>query len=781
MNCRKNWRLTLCLSVGLLGMGLFASSAFAQKPQLPSVKEKRSFIDTVRPIFAKYCYDCHGEGASKGDIVLDDTLKHDGFLENELFWNKVWQNLYKHSMPPAQKPMPSSAERKVVLGAIERTVFGLDPSKPDPGRVTIRRLNRVEYDNVIRDLTGVDFKPAKDFPPDDTGHGFDTVGDALSLSPLLLEKYMSAADAVLDEVLGEFPPPRKLQRIKPSDMRGAGYARDARVLTTTGEVEVRVSLPRPGEYRFRARAWASRAGGELAKMKFRLNDRDLKTFEVTHQSTDAGTYEVNAKVERAGNVHFRVSFLNDFYDPRNRNPKRRDRNLYLQWLEVESPIGKPSPELQASRLKILGTRPEGSSNRAYAEFVLRRFVPRAYRRPVTEQEVSRLLKLYDVVGGKDAPFLEAIRLPLKAVLVSPRFLFRAESQPRPNDPIAVHDLDEFSLASRLSFFLWSTMPDDQLLALAAKKQLRSNLATEVRRMLADNRSRAFSKNFAGQWLQLRDLELVQPDKKRFPGFDDKLRQSMRDETEAFFSYLLMKNRPVTEFLDADYTFINSSLARHYGLRGKFADDLKYVSLKGSSLPRGGILTHASLLTITSNPTRTSPVKRGKWVLDNILGTPVKDPPPDIPELDISSHDSSGKTLREQLAMHTEKPLCASCHVSMDAIGFSLENYDAIGRWRLQDAGNPIDSAGKLPTGEKFSGALELQRFIVNGRKKAFVRCLTEKLFTYALGRGIEYFDRSAIEEISHRMSERGYRFSDLILFLVESVPFQKRRGDFPTE
>ena len=325
------------------------------------------------------------------------------------------------------------------------------------------------------------------------------------------------------------------------------------------------------------------------------------------------------------------------------------------------------------------------------------------------------------------------------------------------------------------------MPDARLLALAEKKQLRANLATEVRRMLKDDRIRAFSKNFAGQWLQLRNLELAQPDKKRFPGFDDKLRQSMRDETEAFFSYLLMKNRPVTEFLDADYTFINSSLARHYGLRGKFADDLKYVSLKGTSLPRGGILTHASLLTITSNPTRTSPVKRGKWVLDNILGTPVKDPPPDIPELEISSHDSSGKTLREQLAMHTEKPLCASCHVSMDAIGFSLENYDAIGRWRLKDAGNPIDSAGKLPTGEKFSGALELQRFIVNGRKKAFVRCLTEKLFTYALGRGIEYFDRSAIEEISRRMSERGYRFSDLILFLVESVPFQKRRGDLPTE
>ena len=781
MNYRKNWMLALCLAVAFSGLGLLRSVSVAQKPHAVSAEGKRNFINKVRPVFAEYCYDCHGEGASKGDFVLDDILKHDGVLEEESFWKKVWQHLYKHSMPPSRKPKPSVAERKAVLGAIERTVFGLDPSKPDPGRVTIRRLNRAEYDNVIRDLTGVDFKPAKDFPPDDTGHGFDTVGDALSLSPLLLEKYMSAADAVLDEVLGEFPPPRKLQRIEPKDMMGAGDARDARVLSTTGEVEVRVSLPRPGEYRFRAQAWASRAGGELAKMKFRLNDRDLKTFEVTHESPDAGSYEVSAKVERAGNAHFRVSFLNDFYDPRNSNPKRRDRNLYLQWLEVEAPSGEPSSALQASRLKILGTRTEGSGNRAYAELVLRRFVPRAYRRPVAEQEISGLLRLYDVVGGKDAPFMEAIRLPLKAALVSPRFLFRAESQPSPNDPKTVHDLDEFSLASRLSFFLWSTMPDDRLLALAAKKQLRSNLATEVRRMLADNRSLAFSKNFAGQWLQLRDLELVQPDKKRFTGFDDKLRQSMRDETEAFFRYLLLKNRPVTEFLDADYTFINASLARHYGLRGKFGDDLKYVSLKGTSLPRSGILTHASLLTITSNPTRTSPVKRGKWVLDNILGTPVKDPPPDIPDLDVAASDSKGKTLREQLAMHTEKPLCASCHISMDAIGFSLENYDAIGRWRLLDAGKPIDSAGKLSTGETFTGALELQRFIVHGRKEAFVRCLTEKLLTYALGRGIEYHDRPELDKIADRMSESGYRFSDLILYLVESVPFQKRRGDFPTE
>ncbi|MBU62985.1 MAG: hypothetical protein CMI26_10840 [Opitutae bacterium] len=781
MNFRKNWSFAVSLAFTFFGFGLFYSVSLAKKIDAVSVEEKRSFINEVRPIFVNYCYDCHGDGASKGDFVLDDALMDEGSLEDESFWKKIWQNLYKHSMPPPRKPKPSVVERKAVLGAIERTVFGLDPNKPDPGRVTIRRLNRVEYDNVIRDLTGIDFQPAQDFPPDDTGHGFDTVGDALSLSPLLLEKYMSAADNVLDKALGEFPPPRKLQRIEPKDMIGAGYARDARVLSTTGEVEVPISLPRPGEYRFRARAWASRAGGEFAKMKFRLNDRDLKTFEVTHDSPDTGTYEVSTKVERAGKVHFRVSFLNDFYDPRNSNPKRRDRNLFLQWLEVEAPSGEPSATLEASRLKILGTRPEGSGNRAFGEFVLRRFVPRAYRRPVTEKEIFHLLRLYDVVGGQGAPFMEAIRLPLKAALVSPRFLYRAESQPSPDDPKAVHDLDEFALASRLSFFLWSSMPDDRLLTLASKKQLRSSLSTEVRRMLSDNRSLAFAKNFAGQWLQLRDLEIVQPDKKSFPGFDDKLRQSMRGETEAFFRYLLMKNRPVTEFLDADYTFVNASLARHYGLPGKFGEDLKYVSLKGTSLPRGGVLTHASLLTITSNPTRTSPVKRGKWVLDSILGTPVKDPPPDIPEIDFSASGSKGKTLREQLALHTENPLCASCHVSMDAIGFSLENYDAIGRWRLQDAGNPIDSAGKLSTGETFTGALELQRLIVHGRKEAFVRCLTEKLLTYALGRGIEYYDRPQLDKIAQRMSEGGYLFSDLIIYIVESVPFQKRRGDFPAE
>ncbi|SVD21595.1 uncharacterized protein METZ01_LOCUS374449, partial [marine metagenome] len=300
------------------------------------------------------------------------------------------------------------------------------------------------------------------------------------------------------------------------------------------------------------------------------------------------------------------------------------------------------------------------------------------------------------------PFIEAIRLPLKAVLVSPRFLFRAESQPKPDDTKAVHPLDEFALASRLSFFLWSTMPDERLFELAAKGQLRANLPAEVRRMLAHDKARELTENFAGQWLQLRDLDLVTPDPKRFPVFDGKLRKAMRAETETFFHYLLRENRPVTEFLDADYTFINAPLARHYGLSSKFGDGLQRVSLKERGLPRRGVLTHASVLTLTSNPTRTSPVKRGKWVLDNILGTPAKEPPPDVPELVENSPESGGKTLREQLAVHSEKPLCASCHTSMDAIGFALENYDAIGRWRERDAGKPIDADGKLATGETFS-------------------------------------------------------------------------------
>lgn len=770
--------------IGLLTFAALVAGAFFLQAPAVGASEKE-FRDEVEPLLAKYCYDCHGEGASKGDVELDAFADYSSLAKDKRFWKRVWENLHARTMPPARKLKPTDIHREAVMGWIERTVFQFDPSVPDPGRVTIRRLNRVEYDNVIRDLTGVDFNPAKDFPPDDTGHGFDTVGDALSLSPLLLEKYLASADAVLDRALGEAFPAGKIRRFSGAQMSGSGYVRDERVLTTTGEVEVKASLPYPGEYVFRASAWATRAGDELAKMRFRLNGRELKTFVVEQESPGGKLYEVKVKVEKTGNAAFQVGFLNDFYDPKNPNPKRRDRNLYLAWLEVEAPSSKPSAALLASRRKVLGERPAEAKDRVWAEAALRRFASRAYRRPVSQGETARLLSLYDLAAAEREPFLEAIRLPLKAALVSPRFLFRAEGQPNPDDPTAVHPLDEFALASRLSFFLWSSMPDDRLFSLAFRRQLRARLDREVRRMLLDEKALAFVQNFAGQWLQLRDLALVMPDKKRFGGFDDKLRRAMRAETETFFLHLLRENRPVTEFLAADYTFANAALARHYGLPGEFGPELRRVSaadfiLEGAN-PRGGLLTHGSVLTITSNPTRTSPVKRGKWVLDNLLGSPAKEPPPDVPELEETSPGAQGKTLREQLASHSENPLCASCHVNMDALGFALENFDGVGRWRERDAGKPINSQGKLGTGETFSGAAELQNFIVRSRKEAFVRCLTEKLLVYALGRGLEYYDRPAVQAILNQARKDDYRFVEHLLSIVRSTPFQQRRGDSSAE
>ena len=745
-------------------------------------QEKR-FRESIEPLLADYCYDCHGDGSDKGDVQLDAFSGYDALVKDKRFWKRVWENLHSQTMPPAQKPHPTDPERERLLSWIEREVFKFDPSVPDPGRVTIRRLNRVEYDNAIRDLTEVDFQPAKDFPPDDTGYGFDTVGDALSLSPLLLEKYLAAADKILDRALGKTSPRVKPRRYSSREMIGDGYSKEERVLSKTGEVKVSFKVPISGLYRFRASAWATRAGTELAKMRFRVNDHQLRIFEVAQEPPGEKVYEAVLELKKGKESFFHVAFLNNFYDPQNPILERRDRNLFLGWLEVEPPPPNPSKEVLASRQVILGDRPAGANDREWAQEALKEFATKAYRKPLPPSEAERLLKLYDFAAKDNGSFWDTIGLPLKAVLVSPNFLFRAESQPRADDPKTVHLIDEFSLASRLSFFLWSTLPDERLLDLAEQNLLRKNLASEVQRMIGDSKIKEFVKNFAGQWLQLRDLDLVNPDQKRFPGFSDKLRNSMRAETETFFHQLLKENRPVTEFLDADYTYLNDVLARHYGLEATYGKELRRVSKLDFVLedvsPRGGLLTQASILTITSNPTRTSPVKRGKWILDNILGTPAKDPPPDVPELNDNSPQSVGKTLREQLSAHSSKPICASCHVSMDAIGFALENYDAVGRWRDMDSGKPIDSNGKLATGESFTGASELQAFICDKRKEGFVRCMIEKLLIYALGRGLDYYDRPAIAKVISQSRKDGFSFADIILFIIQSDPFQKRRGESP--
>jgi hypothetical protein len=372
-------------------------------------------------------------------------------------------------------------------------------------------------------------------------------------------------------------------------------------------------------------------------------------------------------------------------------------------------------------------------------------------------------------------FENSVKLALEAVLVSPHFLFRGELQPRPRDPNSIHPIDEFALASRLSYFLWSSMPDDELFALAERGKLRKTLDAQVRRMLKESRARALVENFAGQWLQIRNLKLIAPDTVQFPEFDDNLRAAMEKETQLFFEAIMKGDRSVLEFLDSDYTFVNERLARLYGIAGVGGEQFQRVSLKGSQ--RGGLLTQASILTITSNPTRTSPVKRGKWILDNILGTPPPPPPPDVPDLKEGKEAVLSGTLRQRMEQHRENTLCASCHARMDPIGFGFENFDGIGAWREKDGSFPIDPAGKLVSGETFQGPADLKQILLNRKKEEFLRCLSERLLTYSLGRGLEYYDRKAVDQIAQGLAKSKYKFSSLVLGVVKSAPFQMRRGE----
>ncbi|HSH93519.1 MAG TPA: DUF1592 domain-containing protein, partial [Roseimicrobium sp.] len=394
--------------------------------------------------------------------------------------------------------------------------------------------------------------------------------------------------------------------------------------------------------------------------------------------------------------------------------------------------------------------------------------------PVSSAEVERLLGLYDLGRKNKETFEMSMRLSLKAVLVSPHFLFRGELQPSPNDPQESRPIDEFSLASRLSYFLWSSMPDDELSKLAQLGKLRQNLSGQIRRMLNDPKSKELVENFGGQWLQLRNLAMMAPDKKQFPGFDDALRGDMERETIMFFDSIVREDRSVLDFLNADYTFVNERLAKHYGMPNVQGETFQKVSLKGTG--RAGLLTHGSILTLTSNPTRTSPVKRGKWVLENLLGTPPPPPPPDVPELDAEGKALTG-TLRQRLEQHRKNPACASCHARMDPIGFGLENFDGVGARREKDGGAPIDPAGNLVSGEEFKSSQELADILASKKRAEFIHCISEKMLTYALGRGMEFYDKCAVEQVGKNLMARDYKFSTLIIAVVQSTPFQMRRGE----
>ena len=781
------------LVIGVLVAGAIAAGVLAHHrrsdsrvsyrlPQVDTARAEAGLHRDVLPMLNRYCSDCHADGAHKGDVALDAFTNSAAILADRKLWERVLHVVANGDMPPAKKPQPKPAERDEVVRWLETTLFPVDPERPDPGRVTLRRLNRAEYNNTIRDLVGVSFQPGENFPEDDVGYGFDNIGDVLTLPPLLLERYLSAAEAVMAEAIVDGPRPPPSRRFEAAKFSGGNDNGPMRGLPSNGELRITVPIPHPGTHRVSIRAHGDQAGPDPVRMALRINGADIKRFDVRAKSQEPGTYEAEVPFPTAGDVTLSVAFLNDFYGERFIERKRvgkkpvkeevkEDRNFWLHEVTVTGPlhVELPPPEFHQ---KVFALRRRGADD-ASARDLIGWFSRRAWRRPVSPAESDRLVSLYRQRRTAGDSFESAIKSTFTAILVSPHFLFRGELQPDPNNPGAIHRIGEHALASRLSYFLWSSMPDDELSALADQGRLRKNLGPQVRRMLRDPKALALTDNFAGQWLGLRTLGILEPDRGKFPAFNEELRRSMRAETEQFFNYIVAEDRPVMDFLLADYTFLNGTLSRHYGIPGPDGEEFVRVALTGTE--RQGLLTQGSILTLTSNPTRTSPVKRGKWVMENLLATPPPPPPPGVPELETG--DKLTGSLRQRMEKHRENAMCASCHDRMDPIGFAFEHFDGIGAWRERDGTDAVEPAGVLGSGEAFRDHRDLNRILAGSRKADFLRCITEKMLTYALGRGLEYYDRPAVQKIVRDLETGDGRFSTLVLGVVNSAPFQLRRGE----
>ncbi|MGO8752655.1 MAG: DUF1592 domain-containing protein [Thermoguttaceae bacterium] len=623
------WLLTISS-----GLALPAGIGAAQQRE-GELSSSKVFERNIQPFLKKHCCGCHGGARPEAGLRLDAFSDAASAEMQRDLWQRVLRMLGSGQMPPEEKPRPPKPDIEVVARWIESVLDanrpGPAPQTADPGRVTLRRLNRAEYANTIRDLLGVRFEAIAELPADDVGYGFDNIGDVLSLPPVLMEKYVAAAERIV---------------------RQAAQAPESR------------------------------------------------------------------------------------------------RRIF-----IAVPDGKEFPAEAVRR-------------------ILKRFASRAYRRPIPDDELDRLVRLVRRATQEGDRFDESVQLALQAVLVSPHFLFRMEIDPL-DSPQPVRLLNEYELATRMSYFLWSSMPDEDLFGQAARGVLRRNLESQALRMLRDPKSRALVENFAGQWLQLRNLANFRPDKVQFPGFDEDLRQAMRTETEMFFTFIMSEDRSLLELIDGDYTFVNERLARHYGIPNVRGKEFRRVALSGT--PRGGVLTQASVLCVTSNPTRTSPVKRGKWILENILGEPPPNPPPNVPALREDKEAVLSGSVRRRLEQHRADRNCAVCHAKMDSLGFAMENFDPVGAWRTRDGTFAIDASGMLPEGKSFDGPAELRAILRTDGKEKFLRCLTAKMLTYALGRGLEPYDQRTMDKIAKTVSQRQYKFSALVVEIIKSDPFQKRR------
>ena len=776
--------------------------AFAGAPVAP---EPRAFLD-------RYCTACHNERLRTAGLLLDAAdVRHVGAGAET--WEKVVRKLRSGAMPPPGRRRPEPAALDAFATWLETELDREAAARPNPGRVADHRLNRFEYGNAVRDLLALEIDPEELLPADESDHGFDNIAEVLSMSPALLGRYLFAARRISQLAVGD---PAMGPAVETFDL-SRGLRQDARMhedlpYGTRGGVLIRHYFPLDGEYLVKIRLGRNftnsriRAIGTREEIDVLLDGALVTRFRIGGECNDAdsphctGTgiyrtspyhltaddslevrFSASAGMRALGVAFVRKSVLTEGMPPTLLPPRHTSSTYEAPRMDVDSvrlegPFDPLGPGDTPSRRRIFVCRPAAAADEEpCARRILGTLARRAYRRPVTGADVETLLRFYRS-GHREGGFERGVQEALARLLVSPRFLFRIERDPAHAAADGVYEISDLELASRLSFFLWSSIPDDELLDAAAGGRLREPgvLEAQTRRMLADPRAAALARNFGGQWLHVRNLRAVDPDASAYPDFDDNLRAAFRRETELFLENQMRGDRPLAELLTADHTYLNERLARFYGVRNVYGAHFRRVPLRDPN--RAGLLGHGSILTVTSYATRTSPVVRGKYLLDNILGAPPPPPPPDVPALEEAAGDGhEPASIRELMAAHRRNPACAACHLRMDPLGFALENFDGIGRWREMDGATPIDASGVLPDGTAFDGPAEFRAALLD-RRGQFVRTFTEKLLTYALGRPVRHHDVPAVRAILRKAAPADYRWSSLILGIVESPPFQMRRA-----
>ena len=748
----------------------------------------------------QYCVTCHNQRLKTGGLALE-TMDFAKVPANAETWEKVIVKLRTGAMPPPGMPRPDADSTHKFVASIETRLDSAAQAKPYAGRPLLHRMNRAEYANAVRDLLALDVDAAALLPPDDSAYGFDNVADVLGLSPSLQERYLSAAASISALAVGDphTKPASATFRIR-QDLSQNEHV-EGLPLGTIGGILVHYNFPLDGEYEFQAKLYRTNLnimrGLEFAhQVEFTVggqrihlanlggNDDLASLFEKPTETGDAVDARLRVRVKvHAGPRDVTAAFLEGSLveRPDRLQPFLRSSTDNFDWsgwphiqtLSITGPFNATGPGDTPSRRRIFACHPDKDAEQAAcARKILASLARKAYRQPVSDADLARILGFYES-GRQDGGFEAGIELALERILASPKFVLRVEKDPANEAPGSVYRISDLDLASRLSFFLWSSIPDDELLAVASAGKLHdpATLRQQALRMLGDPKSHALVSNFAGQWLQLRNVRNVLPNSDDFPDFDDNLRQSFQRETELFFESILKEDRPALDLLTADYTFLDERLARHYGIAGIYGSQFRRVAIKDDF--RRGLLGQGSILAVTSKAERTSPVVRGKWILENILGMPVPPPPPDVPVLKENKDREKPLTMREQMMEHRANAVCASCHKTMDPIGLALENFDAVGAWRTRDAGGPIDVSGQLADGTKVNGVVDLRNAMVS-RPEMFAGTLTEKLLIYALGRGLDYRDMPAVRGIVREAAQSNYKMSSVILGVIRSTPFQMR-------